>query len=813
MIRPRLSQRGRWALDVVTCAVLYLCTGKLGLLLASVGTSVTLVWPPTGIAIAYLFRRGPRLAVGVFLGALAVNLTLGPPASSAVLIACGNTGGPLLAAHLLRRLAFRPTFQERRDTAGYALASVAGLVVPATVGVVALLLVGAMPVESIVPGWAAWWAGDVIGALVVGPVALGLGQGPAAPTPRGARAELAFVVVFAATVAAATFVQDGLPLVYLAFLPLAWASLRFPGVRSAWVMLVVGAIAVVATSLGRGPFGTGQNGLFLLEGYLGTAATLHLLIVALTAERVHAEATARASEQRRVDALRAAGAGSLHWDVASDVVTLGEGYADRWELAPAGTRWAQLLERVHSEDREALEVAVGAARHGRSTLVHETRVLVGGEVRWMALSARFEHGPAGAPLALTGIVQDVSARVLLQQRIEVQRTEGARARVELEQQLHQSQKMEALGTLAGGIAHDFNNILAVIVGNVDIAQHQVPPEHPVVEALQEVLVASVRARDLVRQILTFASQKEAQRAPTDVASIARETVRMVRATLPASIRVDAKLDDGSLTVLGDASQLHQVIMNLCTNAAHAMKGKNGVLTLRLGRVDVDAAYAARSPELRVGPYVHLSVEDEGHGIPGELLTRIFDPFFTTKGPGEGSGLGLAVVHGIVRGHGGAIHVESDLNRGASFHVYLPTTETASPHAETVASIVPAGDGRHILLVDDEPALVRVGERLLKRLGYRVTGTTSPTVAFDLATQQGSDIGLVITDFTMPGMKGTDLARRIHEKNPLLPVLLTTGYGGDLTEAIAAGAGLTEVVAKPFTAATLAASVDRAFSKR
>jgi signal transduction histidine kinase/integral membrane sensor domain MASE1 len=807
----RLSPRARLALDVLACALLYFVTGKVGLMLASVGTSVTLVWPPTGIAIAFLFRRGPRLALGVFLGALAVNLTLGPPPLSALLIACGNTAGPVVTSLFLRRAAFRPTFQGRRDIGWFALASAIGLVVPATIGVLALLLVGAMPVSAVAWGWTAWWAGDLIGALIAGPVALGIGIPAVFPARHGEGKELTLIVLVMLAIAGGTYAQRGLPVGYLALLPLAWAALRFPGVRSASIMLLLSTIAVIGTTLGRGPFGPGQRGLFLLAGYLGTAATLHLIIVAVTAERATAEATARASEVRRIDALLAAGAGSLHWDLATDVVTLGEGYGARWGLGDR-TTGKELLLAVHADDRAALEEAIGAAREGHGTLAHQCRVRAGATERWMALSGRFEYDDAGAPECLTGIVQDVTARVLLQTRLEEQRTESLRARAELEKQLLQAQKMEALGTLAGGIAHDFNNILAAIVGNVDLARDQLPAQHAALEPMQEVMVASLRARDLVRQILTFASQKHAQRVPTRVAPIAEETVRLLRASLPASIRIDAKLDDARLTVLGDASQLQQVIMNLCTNAAHAMKGKDGVLTLRLEPLEVDAAYAAHSAELREGPYVHLSVTDEGHGIPRDQLGRIFDPFFTTKGPGEGTGLGLAVVHGIVRGHGGALYVESEENVGSTFHVYLPAIETIATHRETAAPPPQAGGGQHILVVDDEPALVRLGERLLKRLGYRATGTTSPTVALDLATQSGGDIALVITDLTMPGMKGTELARRIHEVRPDLPVLLTTGYGGDLSSDAVEGADFTETLSKPFTPQTLAASIRRALTK-
>jgi signal transduction histidine kinase len=808
---PRLSPRGRWALDVLACAALYFCTGKLGLLLASVGTSVTLVWPPTGIAIAFLFLRGRSVAPGVFLGALAVNLTLGPPSSAALLIACGNTAGPLLAATLLKRAAFRPTFQQRRDTGVYALASLLGLAVTATVGVAALLLVRSVTMQAAGSTWMAWWMGDVIGALIVGPVVLGFGEKSAAPPRRGERTEFACVALLVTVIATFMFSRRGLPIVYPALVPLAWAALRFPGIRSASIMLLIAVIAVTATSVGLGPFGPGQRGLFLLAGYLGVASALHLLIVALTSERVHAEATARASEQRRIDALRAAGAGSLHWDVAGDIVTLGEGYAAQWGIASAGAPWGELLARVHADDREALGAAVTSAREGRSALAHEARVRAGGEERWMAMTGRFEYDLADAPVHLTGIVQDVTARVLLQEHIEVQRADGVRARGKLEKQLLQAQKMEALGTLAGGIAHDFNNILAAIVGNVEVALEQIPSEHAAVEALREIMVASLRARDLVRQILTFASRKDAQRAPTTVSPMVDETVRMLRASFPAGIRIDTSHVEQGLTVLGDASQLQQVIMNLCTNAAHSMKGKDGVLSLRLERLEVDADYATRSAELREGPYVHLVVADEGHGIPRALLGRIFDPFFTTKGPGEGTGLGLAVVHGIVRGHGGAIYVESEANRGATFHVYLPAFQGAPMHSKSLPPTPQAGDGRHILVVDDEPALVRLGERLLKRLGYRVTGTTSPTVALDLATQAGTDIALVITDLTMPGMRGTDLARRIHEVHPGIPVLLTTGYGGEVTESIADSAGLSEIVAKPFTPQTLATSVRRALA--
>ncbi len=292
-------------------------------------------------------------------------------------------------------------------------------------------------------------------------------------------------------------------------------------------------------------------------------------------------------------------------------------------------------------------------------------------------------------------------------------------RKRLEIQLQQAHKMEAIGTLAGGIAHDFNNILAVVIGYTELLSFELAINSTPETYVQEILTACRRAKALVQQILTFSRQRDPERRPVPLHCVVNETLQLLRASLPATIAFQCHIDPQSGAVMADPTQMHQVLMNLCANAEHAMRQHGGQLEVRLEAVRVDAAFASHHPPLRSGPHVRLIVRDTGHGIPPEVRARIFDPFFTTKAVGEGTGMGLAVVHGIITNHDGAILVESQPTQGTTFTVYLPQWMDATTESRQPVVDLPAGRGR-ILFVDDEAALTRAGQAILSRLGYTVT---------------------------------------------------------------------------------------------
>ena len=378
----------------------------------------------------------------------------------------------------------------------------------------------------------------------------------------------------------------------------------------------------------------------------------------------------------------------------------------------------------------------------------------------------------------------------------------------LEVELRQAQKMEAIGTLAGGVAHDFNNILGAILGNAELAQDELPADSPVRESLTAILVATRRAADLVRQILTFSRRREPERRHIRLAGVVREALTLLRATLPATIEIHNHIDDAVPMLFGDATQFYQVVMNLASNAADAMRDCGGCLTVEVAEERFDATSQSRHPRLRAGTWVRLTVSDTGHGMAPQTLERMFDPFFTTKPTGQGTGLGLAVVHGIVKSHDGVILARSEEGRGTVFDVYVPAT-TSHDASPASGNDVPVGAGQRILFVDDEVPLTLVAEQWLNRLGYCVETATSPAVALERFENTPSSYDLVITDLSMPGMSGTQLAERILEIRPDQPVLLATGFA-DATIS-AHRTGLRAVLNKPLDRATLGRAVREALA--
>ncbi len=391
------------------------------------------------------------------------------------------------------------------------------------------------------------------------------------------------------------------------------------------------------------------------------------------------------------------------------------------------------------------------------------------------------------------VVFGVALRDLSERRAQEQQRE------ELERQLRQAQKMEAIGTLAGGIAHDFNNILGAILGNAELAAEDLPAAHPARESVRHIHQAGLRARDLVHSILTFSRQREPTRESLDLTRVIAESLTLLKATLPSTITIRTPVTAGCPQVFADASQMVQVVMNLATNALHAMQPAGGTLELGLEPA------TGTPPELPPGRYAHLWVRDTGRGMTPEVLERAFDPFFTTKPPDEGTGLGLAVVHGIIRAHGGTITARSEPGRGTQFDVILPAVAQVAP-APALAGESSGGGAERILLVDDEPALVALGQRQLERMGYRVRGFTSPTDALAAIAADPAGVDLLITDLTMPSMRGTDLARAVQTLRPDLPILLSTGYGGAVTPEEIQTAGVRDILAKPATREMLARAV-------
>jgi PAS domain S-box-containing protein len=394
---------------------------------------------------------------------------------------------------------------------------------------------------------------------------------------------------------------------------------------------------------------------------------------------------------------------------------------------------------------------------------------------------------------------------LSQANLALQR-EGEERR-QTEERLRQSQKMEAIGTLAGGIAHDFNNMLGAIIGFTEMAiDDNMPRNHTVEQALKKVMKAAFRARDLVRQILAFSRKSHQEIVPLQLAPLVKETAKLLRATLPTSVAIEVKIKSPSDTVLADPSQMQQVVMNLCTNAGFAMREKGGKLTL-----SVRDAFGPHSPapdDLEPGPYILLSVKDTGTGMDPETMNRIFEPFFTTKQKGQGTGMGLAVVYGIVKSLHGDITVESQPGKGTTFNVFIPRAEQPAELDEASLDEIPHGTER-ILFVDDEEFLVELGRTTLRHLGYKVIGVTDSQDALSLFLDNPGRFDVVITDQAMPAMTGLTLAKELAKARPKIPIILCTGYSDAVSPESIKEAGVRELVMKPLTKRDLAEAIRRA----
>ncbi|HIJ77946.1 MAG: PAS domain S-box protein [Desulfobulbaceae bacterium] len=393
---------------------------------------------------------------------------------------------------------------------------------------------------------------------------------------------------------------------------------------------------------------------------------------------------------------------------------------------------------------------------------------------------------SGKILGFLGIIRDVTERKMVED-------EHAR----LQTQVRQAQKMEAMGTLAGGIAHDFNNILSAIMGYTDLAQYKLPPDSVVRRDLESVAQASRRAKELVQQILAFSRQAEQEKMPVEIRVLVKEALKLLRASIPTNIEIQQHLDGGEGAVFADPTQIHQVIMNLCTNAYHAMRDQGGILDVSLTSVSLSREDdLVQEQTLLPGEYLCLAVSDTGCGMEPAVLERIFDPYFTTKEKGEGTGLGLSVVHGIVKACGGNVVVSSTPGHGSVFNVYLPQAERLESTGDVIAaSALPKGD-EHILLVDDEESIVVLLSRMLEGLGYQVTALTSSLEAERVFLQDPAGFDLVMTDMAMPKLTGVELSRRMLAARPDIPIIMCTGYSEMINEERAKDMGIREFLVKP-----------------
>jgi len=424
-----------------------------------------------------------------------------------------------------------------------------------------------------------------------------------------------------------------------------------------------------------------------------------------------------------------------------------------------------------------------------------------GEIIWVAMSVAITKDEVGQPLHALTMAEDIT---------EVKMAEENRRR--LESQLRQAQKMEAIGNLAGGIAHDFNNILGAIIGYSEMAIYDTAEGSMVRHNMEQVLKAGHRAKDLVRQILAFSRKSEQDKKIILITPIIKEVLKLLRASLPATIEIRQDINSNLGAIFADPTQIHQVIMNLGTNSAHAMEKTGGLLDVTLSNVELSPEDPAQFSDLGPGRYVALVVKDTGHGIDAVTLERIFDPYFTTKTKDKGTGMGLAVVHGIVKGHNGGIKVTSRPGKGTSFEILFPRTVSEMQLDTAELEALPTGNER-ILFVDDEESLIDLGESMLAKLGYQVVPRTSPLEAIATFKASPGKFDLIISDMTMPNITGDMLAIELMKIRSDIPVIICTGFSEQLSEKKVDTIGISAFLMKPLTIHELAGTVRRVLDQR
>jgi len=514
-------------------------------------------------------------------------------------------------------------------------------------------------------------------------------------------------------------------------------------------------------------------------------------------DRKRAEEKLRLSEAYLAEAQKLTKTGSWAHNVRSGTYVASPEMIRIYGLNPHSEISRESVRKtIHPDDRHVLNQI---SENDTAFEIDYRIVLADGSIKYVHSVGHSIFDAAGSLIERVGTVVDVTER----KQVEAEKDR-------LETQLRRSQKMEAMGTLAGGIAHDFNNILGAILGYGELAQRAVAEGSDARRFVDNVMLAGGRAKSLVDRILAFSRSGVSERSTINVQSIVEETLELLAAaSLAPGVRLEKRLDARGATIVGDATQLHQVAMNLCTNALQAM-GNGGLLSVALDRVDVARNLALSHCTLPVGAYLRLRVGDTGSGIPPHVLERMFDPFFTTKGTGKGTGLGLSLVHGIVADLGGGIDVSTVVGLGTTFTIWLPCTgEAAAPSAEPTARLS-QGRGQTVLIVDNEQPLVALAEETLAELGYEAVGFSSSMVALQAFREAPQRFDVVLTDESMPELTGIELAREIALLRPDMPIVLMSGFGGPQLHQRAQAAGIQELLRKPLRKKDLADCFGRVF---
>lgn len=807
----------RQILAYVTFAVVYYLLAAYAVSLPFPAKLPILIWPGHGVALGVLLvapvRRWPVYLLMIALATIAVGFDLRAASDKIFASIAVNVAQPLFAAAVLYRLG-GPKVQI--DTVRGLGSLLVGLVLP--VAAMSALDAGFSYLHTAAPfkdQWSVVFVSTMLGMLLTAPLIFAWSRHGIAEAVEFTRVRLPellalyiALIVTTAYVFGARPMAPGFtpPLIYVCAPFFIWAALRF-GLRATTLALAVfGFIVYWQTAHGFGPFSIDGipdlRSMLHLQGYLATIIVTSLFAAALLVEREEAVHETEQWRSRHEAVIRASGNllyefnpvdGHLVWD-GDTVSVLG--------LAPESiSNVKEWLERVHPDDRIRLK---GLRRR-----------LVSGELSHIAMEYRFRKaddeytllgvngyrigGDAPEAQRMIGFVKDVSEKAKAEEE-----------RLRLEAQLKQAEKMQAVGHLAGGIAHDFNNILGAILGYGELAQNRAKGDSDMSRYLDTIMGAGNRAKALVTQILSYSRAEAGEKVPVIVAPVAQEVVSLLQGSLPLAIEIKFSDECSEATVMGDPTRLHQLMMNLCTNAVHAMN-QGGALEMTLGCEVLNAVRKVRTGEVAPGEYVKISVKDSGHGIAPEVIDRIFEPFFTTKPAGRGTGLGLALVHSVVSEHKGFIDVASELGKGTTFTVWIPRIY-AEEGGAAVEQKMPMGEGQVILAVDDEVDVLHALEEMLAQLGYEPVGFSDSRDALKAVRADPRRFDAIVSDEVMPEIIGTQLATEVRKLNPTMPVVIASGYGGAGFEARALAAGVNRVLRKPYRMAEIAEALATFFAK-
>ena len=804
----------RYILQVVLLAALYYSAGQFSFSLAVSHNIVTLVvFIAEGISLAATILFGATLWPGVFLGQLLLAWHNGLAWPVALVVSAINSAEAVLGAYLFHRWRLQHNLGRVRDVAGLLiLITVVLQPFSATLGNLALWVGAVVPGRDLGYSWLSWWLGNSLGQILFVPFLLSLWQ------IRRGSLDLRRALATTLLIAAATWTVfrgpqiGGVSMAFALTTPvLVWIAF-FWGMPS--VSLGVAIITLMALSHTQwliGPFAVGgeaqlvELNIFLL----GTALT-SLFVTALFDERKQSEIT----QARLAAIVENSNDAIISRDLDGTILTWNSGATKMLGYTAAEAIGTSALQMFQGAQQSRWTVDREHLRRGTTVSQESSIPARDGRMVPIQLSDSPIRDHAGTIVGTSTILHDITARKQAQNR-----------QTELEAQLRESQKMQAIGTLAGGIAHDFNNVLGTILGNSELAYEDVTTDPAAVrESLNEIRKAGSRGRDLVQQILSFSRRQPTARRRIDPVPVAREAGRLLRSTVPSRLSLEVQCALDVPHILADATQIQQVLINLTTNAMQAMPEGPGSITIGVDTVTLDGTDAMAHPELlamqahRSGRTVRLTVSDTGPGIAAGIRERIFEPFFTTKAVNEGTGLGLSVALGIVQTHEGAITVASEPGHGATFTILLPAAAPADTAPEPTA-ITPAGvadasmvSGRHILFLDDNDSLVSLFERLLARRGGRVSAFSKAPAALAAVGADPAAFDLVVTDYNMPGMSGLDVARAVRVLRADLPVAVMSGFVDTALSTQAIEAGVRAVIHKADDVAVVCAEIERLLDK-